>query len=113
VKAFSVHIFIPAQRGAVPDRSDPWDAKPGSTMTNAYVTSMVKAKDGDTLTVKYKDGEKKVLVTPDTVIAAAAPGNKSELTAGAQIIVMRAEKQPDGQALAKVLYVGRGITPAM
>ena len=42
IQAFSVHIFLPAQRGMVPDRHGPWDAQPGSTMTNAYVESMVK-----------------------------------------------------------------------
>jgi len=113
IKAFSVHIFLPAQRGVVPDRHGPWDAKPGSTMTNAYVTNRVTAKDGETLMVKYKDGEKKVIITPETAIAAAAPGNKSELTAGVQIIIFGWEKQPDGTVLAKTLYVGRGLTPAM
>ena len=113
IKAFSVHIFLPAQRGVVPDRHGPWDAKPGSTMTNAYVANMVKDKDGETLTVKFKDGEKKVIVGPDTVLAAAAPGNKDELKAGAQIIIFGSEKQPDGTVLAKVMYVGRGVTPAM
>ena len=113
IKAFSVHIFLPAQRGVVPERHGPWDAKPGSTMTNAVVGNMVTAKDGETLTVKYKDGEKKVIVGPDTVIAAVAPGNKDELKAGAQIIIMASEKQADGSVLAKTLYVGRGVTPAM
>ncbi len=113
VKAFSVHIFLPAQRGVVPDRHGPWDARPNSTMTNAFVTSKVTGKDGDTLSVKYKEGEKKVLVTPETVIAAVAPGDKSELKAGAQIIIFASEKQPDGSVLAKVLYVGRNVTPAM
>jgi hypothetical protein len=113
VKAFSVHIFLPAQRGVVPDRHGPWDARPGSTMTNAYVDSMVTEKDGNTLTVKYKEGEKKVIVGPDTVIASVAPGNKDELKPGAQIIIMASDKQPDGSVLAKNLYVGRGLTPAM
>ena len=113
IKAFSVHIFLPAQRGVVPDRHGPWDAKPESTMTNAYVGSVVTGKDGETLTVKYKDGEKKVVVAPDTVIAAVAPGNKDELKAGAQIIIMASDKQADGSVLAKNLYVGRGVTPAM
>jgi len=113
VEAFSVHIFLPAQRGVVPDRTGPWDAKPGSTMTNAYVESIVTGKDGETLTVKYKEGEKKVVVTPQTVIAAAAPGSKDELKPGAQIIIFGWDKQPDGSVLAKVMYVGRGITPAM
>lgn len=113
IEAFSIHIFLPAQRGVVPDRHGPWDARPGSTMTNAYVESMVGGKDGETLVVKYKDGEKKILVTPQTVIAAAAPGNKNELKAGTQIIIFGWDKQPDGSVLAKTMYIGRGVTPAM
>jgi hypothetical protein len=65
IDAFSIHIFLPAQRGVVADRHGPWDARPGSTMTNAYVESAVAAKDGETLKVKYKDGEKTIQVTPD------------------------------------------------
>ncbi|HYC17628.1 MAG TPA: hypothetical protein VEC94_10505 [Pseudolabrys sp.] len=113
IEAFSIHIFLPAQRGVVPDRHGPWDARPGSTMTNAYVESMVQSKDGGTLMVKYKDGEKKIVVTPQTMIAAAAVGNKDELKVGAQIIIFGWEKQPDGSILAKTMYVGRGVTPAM
>ena len=113
IQAFSVHIFLPAQRGVVPDRHGPWDAKAGSTMTNAYVESAVQGKDGETLMVKYKDGEKKIVVTKDTAIAAAAPGSKDELKAGAQVIIFGWAKQPDGSVLAKSLYVGRGVTPAM
>ena len=113
IEAFSIHIFLPAQRGVVPDRHGPWDARPGSTMTNAYVESMVAAKDGETLTVKYKDGEKKIVVTPTTVIAAAAPGSKDELKPGAHIIIFASEKQADGTVLIKTMYVGRGLTPAM
>lgn len=113
IEAFSIHIFLPAQRGVVPDRHGPWDARRNSTMTNAYVTSIVKDKDGETLTVKYKDGEKKIVVTPQTMIAAAAPGNKDELKAGAQIIIFGWDKQTDGSILAKTLYVGRSAMPAM
>ena len=113
IQAFSIHIFLAAQRGVVPDRHGPWDARPGSTMTNAYVEDLVQSKDGETLMVKYKDGEKKIIVMPETVIAAVAPGNKSELKAGMPVIIMAAEKQPDGSMLAKTLYVGRNVAPAM
>ena len=113
IQAFSIHIFLAAQRGVVPDRHGPWDARPGSTMTNAYVEDLVQSKDGKTLMVKYKDGEKKIIVMPETVIAAVAPGNKSELKAGTPVIIMAAEKQPDGSMLAKTLYVGRNVAPAM
>jgi hypothetical protein len=113
IDAFSVHIFLPVQRGVVPDRHGPWDARPGSTMTNAYVESMVTETNGETLTVKYKDGEKKILVTPKTTIAAVAKGDKAELKAGAHIVIFGSEKQPDGSLLAKVMYVGRDVEPAM
>src|SRR5262245_29518755 len=113
IEAFSVHIFLPAQRGLVPDRHGPWDARPGSTMTNAFVESSVTEKDGQALKVKYKDGDQKIIVTPATAITAVAPGNKDELKPGAQIIIFASEKQPDGSVLAKTLYVGRSLTPAM
>src|ERR1700730_16797159 len=51
IKAYSIHIFLPAQRGVVPDRHGPWDGQPNSTMTNGYVADM-QSKDGQTLTVK-------------------------------------------------------------
>jgi hypothetical protein len=113
IHAFSIHIFLPAQRGVVPDRHGPWDARPGSTMTNAYVESAVSAKDRETLAVKYKDGEKKIVVTPQTVIAAVAPRKKEDLRVGAQIVVFAWDKQPDGSVLAKSMYVGRDVAPAM
>ena len=113
IQAFSIHILLPAQRGVVPDRHGPWDARPGSTMTNAYVQSAVAAKDGEMLTVKYKDGEKKIVVTPQTVIAAAAPSAKEDLKAGAQVIILGWDKQSDGSVLAKSMYVGRDVAPAM
>ncbi len=113
IEAFSVHIFLPTQRGVVADRHFNWDAKPGSTMTNAYVESSVTEKDGQTIMVKFKEGEKKIIVTPTTAITAVAPANKDELKPGTQIIIMAADKQSDGSVLAKTLYVGRSLTPAM
>ena len=111
--AYSIHIFLPAQRGVVADRHGEWDGRPNSTMTNGYVANTVQAKEGETLMVKYKDGEKKVTVTKDTVIASVAPGNKDELKAGTPIIIMQSEKQADGSVIAKNVYVGRGAAPGM
>lgn len=113
IVAFSIHIFLPAQRGVVPDRHGPWDGRPNSTMTNAYVGSAAKSADGEVLTVKYKDGEKRVIVTPETVIAAAAPGSKDELKAGANVIIFGYEKEADGAVLIRSMYVGRNVAPAM
>jgi hypothetical protein len=113
IQAFSIHIFLPAQRGKVPDGHRAWDERPGSTMTNAYVGSIVKADNGTNFTVKYKDGEKKISVTPTTVIAAVAPLEKTDVKVGAYVTVVVPEKQPDGSVLAKAMYVGRTVRPAM
>ena len=60
-KAVAVHIFPGNQRGAA-EGFRPWDARPNSTMTNATVAQTVKGTDGQNILVKYKDGEKKVVV---------------------------------------------------
>ena len=85
-KAIAIHIFLEAQKGVVPDRHGPWDLQPGGPMTNAIVDTTVAGVEGQTITVKYKDGEKKVIVPPNTAIVAYSPGNKSELKPGAHVV---------------------------
>jgi hypothetical protein len=112
-KAVAVHIFPEAQRGAA-EGFRPWDQRPGSTMTNATVAETVKGTDGQNILVKYKDGEKKVVVPPDTPIVTFVAGDKSELKAGAKIIIFGAVKKDDGVLEANRVNVGRdGITPPM
>jgi hypothetical protein len=112
-KAIAVHIFPEAQRGAA-EGFRPWDLRAGSTMTNATVAETVAGVDGQTIMVKYKDGEKKVVVPPDTPIVAFVTGDKSELKPGAKIIIFGAVKKDDGTLEASRVGVGRdGITPPM
>ena len=111
-KAIGIHIFLESQRGTG-EGFRPWDREPGSTMTNAAVDSTVSSVDGQVVTVKYKDGEKKVVIPPGTPIVAYAPGDKAEIKAGAQIIIMGAQRQPDGSLVAPAINVGRGVTPPM
>jgi hypothetical protein len=110
-KAFGIHIFMDAQKGVVPDRFFPWDAKPGSTMTNANVATTVSGKDGQDLMVKYQDGEKKVTIPPGTPIAKYMPGNADDLKVGRKVFVAAATKQTDGTLLAPNISVGRDIDP--
>ena len=113
-KAVAIHIFLDSQKGVVPDRHEPWDLRQGSTMTNAIVDTTVAGVDGQTIMVKYKDGEKKVIVPPNTPIVAYAPGDKSELKPGAQIIIFGATKQADGSLTTPAINVGRdGVVPPM
>ena len=112
IEAFSIHIPPAANRGQG-EGERAWDARPGSSMINTYFESAVVSANNHVLTVKNKDGEQKVTVSPTTVIAAAAPVDKAELKPGAQIIVFGQEKQADGTIVIKSMYVGRGLAPAM
>jgi hypothetical protein len=112
-KAIAVHIFPENQRGAA-EGFRPWDRQPNSTMTNATVAQTVKGTDGQNILVKYKDGEKKVVVPPDTPIVTFVASDKSEVKAGANIIIFAATKKEDGMLEANRVNVGRdGITPPM
>jgi hypothetical protein len=110
--AIEVHVFPEDMRGTG-EGSRPFDLRPNSTMTNATVAETVAGNDGHTLTVKYKAGEKKVLVGPDTPVVTYVPANKSELKAGAKVIAF-IKKQPDGSFEANRISVGlNGLTPPM
>jgi uncharacterized protein Veg len=112
-KAIAIHIFPESMRGTG-EGFRPWDLRPNSTMTNATVDQKVEANDGQTITVKYKDGEKKVSVSPDTPIVTFVPSTKAELKAGAKVIVMGADKQSDGTFSTARVNVGLdGLTPPM
>jgi hypothetical protein len=112
-KAIAVHIFPEAQRG-VAEGFRPWDLRPNSTMTNATVAETVAGTDGQNILVKYKDGEKKVVVPPGTPIVTFVPSDKSELKAGAKIIIFGAIKKEDGTLEANRVNVGvDGLTPPM
>jgi hypothetical protein len=112
-RALEVLIFPEAMRGTA-EGFRPWDLRPNSTMTNATVAEVVAKADAQTMTLKYKDGEKTVVVPPDAPIVAFVPGDKSELKAGAKIFIAGAAKQPDGSLVAARIGVGRdGLTPPM
>jgi Domain of unknown function (DUF5666) len=112
-RALEVHIFPEPMRGTG-DGHRPWDLQPSSTMTNGNVEQTVAGSDGQTLTLKYKDGEKKILVPANTPIVSYVPGDKSELKPGAKVFISAATKQPDGTLQAPRVNVGRdGVTPPM
>jgi hypothetical protein len=108
-KAVAILIFPEALRG-VAEGFRPWDLEPNSTMTNATVAEQVKSTDGQTITVKYKDGDKKVLVTPATIIVTYKKAAASDLKAGQKIFVAAAKKLDDGTLEApNVAYGDVGV----
>jgi hypothetical protein len=110
--AVEVHMFPEDMRGTG-EGSRPFDLRPNSTMTNATVAQSVAGNDGHTLLIKYKDGEKKVTVAPNTPVVTYVPADKSELKAGAKVIAAM-KKLPDGSFETNRVSVGRdGLTPPM
>ena len=111
-KALEVHVFPEARRGTG-EGFYPFDLKPNSTMTNATVNDVVADNDGKTLTVKYKGGEKNIIVSSDTPVVTYEAGQRSELVVGAKIIATVAG-QSDGLPQVTRVSVGRdGLTPPM
>jgi hypothetical protein len=111
-RALEVHIFPESMRG-VGDGHRGWDLQPTSTMTNGNVEQSSASSDGQVLTLKYKDGEKKILVPADTPIVTYVTGEVSELKPGAPIFISAATKQPDGTLKTPRVNVGRGVAPPM
>src|SRR4051794_2363084 len=110
--AVEVHVFPEDMRGTG-EGSRPYDLKPNSSMTNATVADSVVGKDGHTLLIKYKDGEKKVMVGPDTPVVTYVPAGKSDLKPGAKVMAFM-KKLPDGSFETNRVSVGRdGLTPPM
>ena len=118
-KAIEVHIFPEAMRGTG-EGDRPFDYRPKSTMTNGTVGAlassaggaMVTKEEGTTLTLNYKEGEKKIDVVPQTVIYTYASGDKTELKPGA-IVTAAATRQADGSLMTARINVARGIVPPM
>ena len=109
-KALEVHIFAESQRGTG-EGHRPYTV-PNSTMTNGTVGDMVTATDGGTLTVKYKEGEKKIVVPPNVPIVRYEVGDRGDLKPGVHVTALNAVKKPDGSIEAPRLNVGRdGLVP--
>jgi hypothetical protein len=112
-KAIEVHIFPESMRGTGEGHYD-WDLRPNTKMTNANVEQTVGGVDGPVLTVKYKDGEKKVFVTPETQVVTYVIGDKADLKPGIKIFVGAAKKGADGTwQTPRVTYGKDGLTPPM
>jgi hypothetical protein len=110
-KAIEVHIFPDTMRGTG-EGFRPWDGAPNSTMTNGTVGAAVTSVNGPVVTVKYKDGEKNIVVGPDVPVVRYEIGSLSDLKPGAAFSVLAAAKQPDGSFNVGRINVGRdGLIP--
>jgi hypothetical protein len=110
-KALEVHIFAESMRGTG-EGHRPWDGAPNSTMTNGTVGATVAGVDGPVITLKYKDGEKKIVVTPNVPIVRYEIADVSAIKPAAPFSVTAALPQPDGSFDVNRINVGRdGASP--
>lgn len=116
--ALEVLVFPEAARGTG-EGHFPWDLQPQSTMTNATVADLVAAPasvpGGQKLLLKYKDGEKTVIVPPTAPVVTFKPGKEDEnalVIPGAKVMITAQVR--DGKPTALRMIVGRnGFAPPM
>ena len=107
-KAVELRIFPDSMRGNGDGHRPGWPGAPNGTMTNGAVGQTVTSVDGPVLTVKYKDGEKKIIVGPSVPVSRLEMADRSELKSGAAVAAAAATKQPDGTFTAARIDFGRG-----
>jgi hypothetical protein len=111
-KAVEVHIFAESQRGQGDGHRPGWYGADNGTMTNGNVepggavVSQGEGKD-PVFIVKYKDGDKRIVVPPTAHIVRYEVGSKTDVKAGAPFAIQAANKQPDGTYTAERINVGR------
>jgi hypothetical protein len=111
-RALEVLVFPESRRGSG-EGHYPWDLKPGSMMTNATIAQVESIDGGRRMTLKYKDGEKTIVVPPDAPIVTFEPGSREMLVPGAHVLVSASVK-PDGSLTAAGVAVGKdGLVPPM
>ena len=110
LRALEVHIFDETMRGTA-EGHRPWDLLPESTMTNAVVEDIATSVDGHSVMLRYKGGQKQVLIPPGTTIVTYLPGSIAELKPGAIVFIPAAINQPDGTLEAQRVMVSRDVAP--
>jgi hypothetical protein len=112
LRSVEVVVFPDSLRGTA-EGHYPWDLGPSSMMTNATVANAVKGVDGQTVTVTYKGGEKKIDIPADVPVVAVVPASKEEIIPGA-IVFVPSLRQSDGSLTSGAVLFGKdGVIPPM
>jgi len=111
LESLEVVVFPEAARGSG-EGHFPWDLKPDSSMTNATVADLVRSTNGRTLTLRYKDGEKTVIVPDGVPVVTFRPGDRSLIVPGAKVFIV-ADVNDDRLIVRRFLIGRNGVTPPM
>jgi len=111
LEAMEVVVFPEAARGTG-EGHFPWDLKPDSSMTNATVADLARSPNGRTLMLRYKDGEKTVIVPDGVPVVTFRLGDRSLIVPGAKVFIVA--DTMDDQFTVRRLLIGRnGFQPPM
>ena len=105
-RAIAVTVFPESARGAG-EGHRPFDMLPQSTMTNATVADVVASPKGRTLQLKYKDGERAIVVPLDAPVVSFKPGDPSLLVVGASVSLTA--QLVDGKPTITRINAGRNV----
>lgn len=111
--AIEIHIFPAALKGRIPEVQVPYDLVPDSIMTNAIVTGTAAAPEGNVLKMTFKGHETELVVPPDAIIVAYAPGDPSLLKSGTYVVVFATKKADGSFTAANVTAEKDGVKPPM
>jgi hypothetical protein len=111
LESLEVVVFPEAARGTG-EGHYPWDLKPDSSMTNATVADLARSSDGRTLKLRYKDGEKTVIVPDGVPVVTLRAGDRSLIVPGAKVFVV-AEPNDDQFTVRRLLIGRNGFQPPM
>lgn len=112
LEALEVVVFPEAARGTG-EGHYPWDLKPESSMTNATVADLARSSEGRTLTLRYKDGMKTLIVPQGVPVVTFRPGDRALIVPGAKVFIV-ADVVDEQHYTVKRLLIGRnGFQPPM
>jgi hypothetical protein len=112
LRSLEVVVFPDKMRGTG-EGHYPWDLGSNSMMTNATVSNAVKGVEGQTITVTYKGGEKKIDVPANVPVVTIVPSTKEEIKPGA-IVFVPTMRQTDGTLNGGAVLFGKdGVIPPM
>jgi hypothetical protein len=112
LRSLEVVVFPDKMRGTG-EGHYPWDLGSNSMMTNATVANAVKGVEGQTITVTYKGGEKKIDVPANVPVVTIVPATQEEIKPGA-IVFVPTMRQTDGALNGGAVLFGKdGVIPPM
>ena len=112
LQAIQVTVFPEAQRGVGEGHRD-WSAMPQTTMTNGTVADTVTAVNGPNLTMKYKDGEKKLVIGPDATVITTVATDKADLKVGAELVTTATKNEDGTYSTARITVGKNGVAPPL